>query len=98
MYHTKNASVSLGDRVSIERSRSPNVRNWFFHRPKHESRVWTGDRGFRRGLNKRPVSGDRIFIRNDLFAEALPFQIVSTKPKGIAGPTFDGDRHQRRSR
>ena len=30
------------------------------------------------------MSGDRIFIPGmTLFAEALPFQIVSTKPKGI---------------
>ena len=45
-----------------------------------------GIEGFaRRGLNKRPVvSGDRIFIPGmTLFAEALPFQIVQTTPKGI---------------
>ena len=46
----------------------------------------SGIEGFaRRGLNKRPVvAGDRIFIPGmTLFAEALPFAIVSTKPKGI---------------
>ena len=49
-------------------------------------RFGPGIEGFaRRGLNKRPVvSGDRIFIPGmTLFAEALPFQIVKTTPKGI---------------
>jgi transitional endoplasmic reticulum ATPase len=49
-------------------------------------RFGPGIEGFaRRGLNKRPVvSGDRIFIPGmTLFAEALPFQIVQTTPKGI---------------
>ena len=49
-------------------------------------RFGPGIEGFaRRGLNKRPVvAGDRIFIPGmTLFAEALPFAIVSTNPKGI---------------
>ena len=49
-------------------------------------RFGPGIEGFaRRGLNKRPVvAGDRIFIPGmTLFAEALPFAIVSTRPKGI---------------
>ena len=49
-------------------------------------RFGPGIEGFaRRGLNKRPVvAGDRIFIPGmTLFAEALPFAIVQTSPKGI---------------
>ena len=49
-------------------------------------RFGPGIEGFaRRGLNKRPVvAGDRIFIPGmTLFAEALPFAIVKTSPKGI---------------
>ncbi len=49
-------------------------------------RFGPGIEGFaRRGLNKRPVvAGDRIFIPGmTLFAEALPFAIVQTTPKGI---------------
>ncbi|MEC7410555.1 MAG: CDC48 family AAA ATPase, partial [Candidatus Thermoplasmatota archaeon] len=57
-------------------------------------RFGPGIEGFaRRGLNKRPVvAGDRIFIPGmTLFAEALPFAIVSTKPKGIVQVLPDTD-------
>ena len=57
-------------------------------------RFGPGIEGFaRRGLNKRPVvAGDRIFIPGmTLFAEALPFAIVSAKPKGIVQVLPDTD-------
>jgi transitional endoplasmic reticulum ATPase len=53
---------------------------------KQKVRFGPGIEGFaRRGLNKRPVvAGDRIFIPGmTLFAEALPFAIMTTTPKGI---------------
>jgi len=85
----KNAGVSLGDRVSVRKVEanpctklvlSPVMAN------KQKVKFGPGIEGFaRRGLNKRPVvSGDRIFIPGmTLFAEALPFAVVSTSPKGI---------------
>ncbi|MGB0236949.1 MAG: CDC48 family AAA ATPase, partial [Poseidonia sp.] len=51
-----------------------------------------GIEGFaKRGLAKRPVvAGDRIFIPGmTLFAEALPFAVVQTVPKGIVVVTTD---------
>jgi transitional endoplasmic reticulum ATPase len=53
---------------------------------KQKVRFGPGIEGFaRRGLNKRPVAtGDRIFIPGmTLFAEALPFAVMQTTPKGI---------------
>jgi len=85
----KNAGVSLGDRVSVRKVEakpcsklvlSPVMAN------KQKVKFGPGIEGFaRRGLNKRPVvNGDRIFIPGmTLFAEALPFAVVSTTPKGI---------------
>tara|TARA_B100000586_G_scaffold68694_1_gene47922 strand:- start:1024 stop:3249 length:2226 start_codon:yes stop_codon:yes gene_type:complete len=85
----KNAGVSLGDRAEIRKVEvqpclklvlSPVMAK------QQKVRFGPGIEGFaRRGLNKRPVvAGDRIFIPGmTLFAEALPFAIVQTNPKGI---------------
>ncbi len=85
----KNAGVSLGDRVVVKKVEakpctklvlSPVMAN------KQKVKFRSGIEGFaRRGLNKRPVvAGDRIFIPGmTLFAEALPFAILQTTPKGI---------------
>ena len=85
----KNAGVSLGDRVTIVKAEakectkltlSPVMAN------KQKVKFGPGIEGFaKRGLAKRPVmAGDRIFIPGmTLFAEALPFAIVNTRPKGI---------------
>ncbi|MEO2121374.1 MAG: CDC48 family AAA ATPase, partial [Candidatus Poseidoniia archaeon] len=85
----KNAGVSLGDKVSVCKVEgkactklvlSPVMAN------KQKVKFGPGIEGFaRRGLNKRPVvAGDRIFIPGmTLFAEALPFAILQTTPKGI---------------
>ena len=59
---------------------------------KQKVKFGPGIEGFaRRGLAKRPVVvGDRIFIPGmTLFAEALPFAVVSTSPKGIVRVTAD---------
>ena len=85
----KNAAVSLGDRVNISKVEVSECEKLVLSpvmAKQQKVRFGPGIEGFaRRGLNKRPVvSGDRIFIPGmTLFAEALPFQIVSTKPKGI---------------
>ena len=46
-----------------------------------------------RGLSKRPViEGDRIFIPGlTIFAEALPFTVLNTTPKGIVKVTLETD-------
>ena len=49
-------------------------------------RMGKGIEGFaRRGLNKRPVkSGDIVYIPGlTLFAEALPFRVMETNPRGV---------------
>jgi transitional endoplasmic reticulum ATPase len=91
----KNAGVSLGDRVTVTKVEakdctkltiSPVMAN------KQKVKFGPGIEGFaRRGLAKRPVvSGDRIFIPGmTLFAEALPFAVVQTTPKGIVKVTTD---------
>jgi len=93
----KNAGVSLGDRVTITKAEakectkltlSPVMAN------KQKVKFGPGIEGFaRRGLSKRPVmAGDRIFIPGmTLFAEALPFAVVQTTPKGIVKVTSDTD-------
>jgi transitional endoplasmic reticulum ATPase len=93
----KNAGVSLGDRVTLSKVDakectklvlSPVMAN------KQKVKFGPGIEGFaRRGLSKRPVvQGDRIFIPGmTLFAEALPFAVVSTVPKGIVKVTNDTD-------
>jgi transitional endoplasmic reticulum ATPase len=93
----KNAGVSLGDRVTVSKVDakectklvlSPVMAN------KQKVKFGPGIEGFaRRGLSKRPVvQGDRIFIPGmTLFAEALPFAVVSTVPKGIVKVTNDTD-------
>ena len=61
---------------------------------KQKVKFGPGIEGFaRRGLSKRPVmAGDRIFIPGmTLFAEALPFAVVQTTPKGIVKVTSDTD-------
>lgn len=91
----KNAGVSLGDKVSVSKVESkacvklvlsPVMAN------KQKVKFGPGIEGFaRRGLNKRPVvAGDRIFIPGmTLFAEALPFAILQTTPKGIVQVNAD---------
>ena len=85
----KNAGVSLGDRVSIKKVETKECERLVLSpvmAKQQKVKFGSGIEGFaRRGLNKRPVvAGDRIFIPGmTLFAEALPFAIVSTKPKGI---------------
>ena len=93
----KNTGVSLGDRVVVKKAKvkpcqkltlSPVMAN------KQKVKFGPGIEGFaRRGLNKRPVVvGDRIFIPGmTLFAEALPFAVVSTTPKGIVQVLPDTD-------
>jgi len=91
----KNAGVSLGDRVTVSKVDakictklvlSPVMAN------KQKVKFGPGIEGFaRRGLNKRPVvAGDRIFIPGmTLFAEALPFAVLQTTPKGIVQVNSD---------
>ncbi len=93
----KNAGVSLGDRVTVKKVDakvckklvlSPVMAN------KQKVKFGPGIEGFaRRGLNNRPVVvGDRIFIPGmTLFAEALPFAILQTTPKGIVRVTGDSE-------
>ncbi len=85
----KNSGVSLGDRVQISKVRVEPCTKLILSpvmAKQQKVRFGPGIEGFaRRGLNKRPVvAGDRIFIPGmTLFAEALPFAIVQTSPKGI---------------
>ena len=85
----KNAGVSLGDKVTIKKVETKECERLILSpvmAKQQKVKFGSGIEGFaRRGLNKRPVvAGDRIFIPGmTLFAEALPFAIVSTKPKGI---------------
>ena len=85
----KNAGVSLGDKVTIRKVETQACQKLILSpvmAKQQKVRFGPGIEGFaRRGLNKRPVvSVDRIFIPGmTLFAEALPFQIVQTTPKGI---------------
>jgi transitional endoplasmic reticulum ATPase len=93
----KNAGVSLGDKVTVSKVDakictklvlSPVMAN------KQKVKFGPGIEGFaRRGLNKRPVvAGDRIFIPGmTLFAEALPFAVRQTTPKGIVQVNSDTD-------
>ena len=85
----KNAGVSLGDRAEIRKVEVEPCTKLILSpvmAKQQKVRFGPGIEGFaRRGLNKRPVvAGDRIFIPGmTLFAEALPFAIVQTSPKGI---------------
>ena len=93
----KNAGVSLGDRVDIRKVETQPCQRLVLSpvmAKQQKVRFGPGIEGFaRRGLNKSPVvAGDRIFIPGmTLFAEALPFAIVSTKPKGIVQVLPDTD-------
>jgi len=85
----KNAKVGLGQKVRI-RKVNPVPCTKLVLSPvmakQQKVRFGRGIEGFaKRGLNKRPVvAGDRIFIPGmTLFAEALPFAIVQTSPRGI---------------
>lgn len=85
----KNAGAQLGSNVTIRKVEvKPCTRLTLspVMAAKQKVKFGPGIEGFaRRGLNKRPVvAGDRIFIPGmTLFAEALPFAIQSTTPKGI---------------
>ena len=81
--------MSLGDRAEIRKVEIESCTKLILSpvmAKQQKVRFGPGIEGFaRRGLNKRPVvAGDRIFIPGmTLFAEALPFAIVQTTPKGI---------------
>jgi transitional endoplasmic reticulum ATPase len=89
----KNVGVSLGDAVTVtiieakdcvKLTLSPVMAN------KQNIKFGPDIEGFAlRGLSKRPVvKGDRIFIPGMmLFAEALPFAVLNTTPKGIVKVT-----------
>ena len=85
----KNAGAGLGNNVGIRKVEAKPCTRLVLSpvmASKQKVRFGPGIEGFaRRGLNKRPVvAGDRIFIPGmTLFAEALPFAIQSTTPKGI---------------
>lgn len=85
----KNAGSQLGSNVTIRKVETKPCTRLTLSpvmAAKQKVRFGPGIEGFaRRGLNKRPVvAGDRIFIPGmTLFAEALPFAIMSTTPKGI---------------
>ncbi len=85
----KNAGSQLGSNVTIRKVEAKPCTRLTLSpvmASKQKVRFGPGIEGFaRRGLNKRPVvSGDRIFIPGmTLFAEALPFAIMNTTPKGI---------------
>ena len=93
----KNAGVSLGDRVTVSKV-DAKICTKLVLSPvmayKQKVKFGPGIEGFaRRGLNKRPVvAGDRIFIPGmTLFAEALPFAVLQTTPKGIVQVNSDTD-------
>ena len=89
----KNAGVSLGDAVTVTKvdakdcvklTLSPVVPD------KQEIKFGSDIVSFaRRGLFKRPVvKGDRIYIPGvTMFAEALPFAVLNSTPKGIVKVT-----------
>jgi transitional endoplasmic reticulum ATPase len=89
----KNAGVSLSDRVTVKKVNAKDCTKLTITpvmANKQKVKFGPGIEGFaRRGLAKRPVvAGDRIFIPGmTLFAEALPFAVVSTVPKGIVKVT-----------
>ena len=89
----KNAGVSLSDRVTVRKVNAKDCTKLTITpvmANKQKVKFGPGIEGFaRRGLAKRPVvAGDRIFIPGmTLFAEALPFAVVSTVPKGIVKVT-----------
>ena len=91
----KNAGVSLGDRVTVRKVKAEECKKLTISpvmANKQKVKFGPGIEGFaKRGLAKRPVvAGDRIFIPGmTLFAEALPFAVVQTVPKGIVVVTTD---------
>ena len=91
----KNAGVSLGDRVTVSKAKAEECKKLTISpvmANKQKVKFGPGIEGFaKRGLAKRPVvAGDRIFIPGmTLFAEALPFAVVQTVPKGIVVVTTD---------
>jgi transitional endoplasmic reticulum ATPase len=91
----KNAGVSLGDRVTVRKAKAEECKKLTISpvmANKQKVKFGPGIEGFaKRGLAKRPVvAGDRIFIPGmTLFAEALPFAVVQTVPKGIVVVTTD---------
>ena len=93
----KNAGASLGTNVTIRKVEAKPCQKLILSpvmASKQKVRFGPGIEGFaRRGLNKRPVvAGDRIFIPGmTLFAEALPFAIMQTVPKGIVQVLPDTD-------
>ncbi len=93
----KNAGVSLGDKVTVSKVEAKPCTKLVLSpvmADRQKVNFGPGIEGFaRRGLNKRPVVvGDRIFIPGmTLFAEALPFAVLKTTPKGIVQVDTDTD-------
>ncbi len=93
----KNAGVSLGDKVTVSKVEAKACTKLVLSpvmADRQKVKFGPGIEGFaRRGLNKRPVVvGDRIFIPGmTLFAEALPFAVLKTTPKGIVQVDTDTD-------
>ena len=83
----KNAGVSLGDAVTVPKSRQRNVLKLTLSpvmANKQKVKFGHGIEGFaRRGLSKRPVvKGDRIFIPGmTMFAEALTLCCIEYNSK-----------------
>ena len=93
----KNAGVSLRDKVTVSKVEAEECKKLVISpvmANKQKVKFGPGIEGFaRRGLQNRPVvQGDRIFIPGmTLFAEALPFAVVQTTPKGVVKVTNDTD-------
>ena len=93
----KNAGVSLRDKVTVSKVEAEECKKLIISpvmANKQKVKFGPGIEGFaRRGLQNRPVvQGDRIFIPGmTLFAEALPFAVVQTTPKGVVKVTNDTD-------
>ena len=91
----KNAEVSLGQSVEVRKVEAKTCRKLTLSpvmANKQKVKFGPGIEGFaKRGLNMRPVcKGDRIFIPGmTLFAEALPFAVLSTEPAGTVKVAHD---------
>ena len=93
----KNAGVSLRDKVTVSKVDAEECKKLVISpvmANKQKVKFGPGIEGFaRRGLQNRPVvQGDRIFIPGmTLFAEALPFAVIQTNPKGVVKVTNETD-------
>jgi len=93
----KNVGVSLGDAVTVTKVEANDCVKLTLSPvmpDKQEIKFGSDIENFaRRGLSKRPVvKGDKIFIPGvTVFAEALPFAVLNTTPKGIVKVTQETD-------